>query len=196
MAKRLTDSNKWNDNWFNELSAEMKLVWIYILDTCDHAGVYKVSFKSIRFYTGTKATENEIIECLKERIYIVDNGNKWFIPKFITFQYKNFFVSNAPVIKSARELLISHNIIQPNDNVLPIITKELYKGYLTIDKGLDNDYITTKDKDKDNNKDNNMDKVKATDNVMDIVLDSDMSRANRQDMLAATFDNIFSDIKQ
>jgi hypothetical protein len=100
------------------------------------------------------------------------------------------------VIKSARELLISHNIIQPNDNVLPIITKELYKGYLTIDKGLDNDYITTKDKDKDNNKDNNMDKVKATDNVMDIVLDSDMSRANRQDMLAATFDNIFSDIKQ
>jgi len=197
MAKRLTDSNKWNDNWFNELSAEMKLIWIYILDTCDHAGVYKVSFKSIRFYTGTEATENEIIECLKERIYIVDNGNKWFIPKFITFQYKNFFVSNAPVIKSARELLISHNIIQPNDNVLPIISKELDNPYTTIDKGLDNDYVITKDKDKD--KDNNMDmdinKVRATDNVMDIVLDSDMSRASRQDMMAATFDNIFSNIK-
>ena len=85
MAKRLTDSTKWNDNWFTELPSDVKLIWLYILDTCDHAGVYKVSYKLIRFNTGTERTETEIIEYLKDRIYIADD--KWFIPKLITFQY-------------------------------------------------------------------------------------------------------------
>jgi hypothetical protein len=39
MAKRLTDSNKWNDSWFTNLPMDIKLVWIYLLDACDHAGV-------------------------------------------------------------------------------------------------------------------------------------------------------------
>ena len=151
MAKRLTDSTKWNDNWFNELPADVKLIWLYILDTCDHAGVYKVSMKSIRFYTGTERTETEIIEYLKDRIYIADD--KWFIPKFITFQYKNFFTSKTPAIVSARELLISHKIIEPNDNVLPTFNKELCNGSTTLIEPLSNDYIRTKDMDMDTDKD-------------------------------------------
>jgi hypothetical protein len=147
MAKRLTDSNKWNDNWFTELPADVKLIWLYILDTCDHAGVYKVSYKLIRFNTGTERTETEIIEYLKDRIYIADD--KWFIPKFITFQYKNFFTSKTPAIVSARELLISHNIIKPNDNVLPTLNKGLSNGSTTLIEPLPNDYIRTKDMDTD-----------------------------------------------
>lgn len=180
MAKRLTDTTKWNDSWFTDLPMDMKLVWIYILDTCDHAGVYKVNLKLLKFQTGTERTDIEIIEYLKERIYI--KADKWFIPKFIMFQYKNFFTSKTPAIISAKELLISHNIIQPNDNVLPIITKELNNPYITLNKGLDNDYGRAKDKDKDKDK--------------DIVINNDMSKAERQDMMAATFDNIFADIKQ
>jgi len=165
MAKRLKDSNKWNDNWFNDLPADIKLVWLYILDTCDHAGVYKVSFKSIRFYTGTEKSESQILEYLKERIYIAD-GDKWFIPKFITFQYKNFFTSNTPAIKSARELLISHNIIKPNDNSLPIVNKQLSNDSVTLIQPLSNAYIRTKDMDmvKDINTDTNkvINKIKRT----------------------------------
>lgn len=151
MAKRLTDSTKWNDNWFTELPADVKLIWLYILDTCDHAGVYKVSYKLIKFNTGTERTETEIIEYLKDRIYIADD--KWFIPKFITFQYKNFFTSKTPAIVSARELLISHNIIKPNDNVLPTLNKELCKDSTTLIEPLPNDYIRTKDMDMDTDKD-------------------------------------------
>jgi hypothetical protein len=145
MPKRLTDSNKWNDNWFNELPPDVKLIWLYILDTCDHAGVYKVSFKLIRFNTGTERSETEIIEYLKDRIYIADD--KWFIPKFITFQYKNFFTSKTPAIVSARELLISHKIIKSNDNVLPMVNKQLSNDSITLIEPLSNDYIRTKDKD-------------------------------------------------
>jgi hypothetical protein len=183
MAKRLTDSNKWNDNWFNDLPADMKLVWLYILDACDHAGVYKVSFKSIRFYTGTELTESEIIHYLKERIYIAD-GNKWFIPKFITFQYKNFFTSNTPAIKSARELLISHNIIKPNDNVLPTVNKELCNDYVTLIEPLSNPYVRTKDMDTDTDMDIN----KAKDTNINI---NKIKRTYTLEEL----DNEFNDVK-
>jgi hypothetical protein len=167
MAKRLTDSTKWNDNWFTELPPDVKLIWLYILDTCDHAGVYKVSYKLIRFNTGTERTETEIIEYLKDRIYICDD--KWFIPKFITFQYKNFFTSKTPAIVSARELLISHDIIKPNDNVLPTVNKQLSNHSVTLIEPLPNDYIRTKDMDKDMimDIDNNIDNVEDIINELD-----------------------------
>lgn len=165
MAKRMTDSNKWNDGWYGDLPIDMKLVWLYILDMCDHAGVYKVNMKLLKFQTGTERTENEIIDYLKDRIYIAND--KWFIPKFINFQYKNFFTSKTPAIVSARELLISHNIIKPNDNVLPTINKELYNPLLTLIEPLYNDLERTKDMDM--NTDKETDKAKA------IVLDSDIN---------------------
>lgn len=212
MAKRLTDTTKWNDSWFTELPMDMKLVWIYILDTCDHAGVYKVNLRLLKFQTGTERTDTEIIEYLKERIYI--KADKWFIPKFIMFQYKNFFISKTPAIISAKELLISHNIIQPNDNVLPIITKELDNPYTTLNKGLDNDYIRTKDKDKDKIQDIIKDKEQEEDmneyiNYVAEIENWD-TKAERQDMLAEVitgsldkeqkeiinkFDNIFGEVK-
>lgn len=186
MAKRLSDSTKWADEWFTELPMDMKLVWLYILDMCDHSGVYKVNMKLLRFQTGTDRPENEIIDYLKDRIYIADG--KWFIPKFINFQYKNFFTSNTPAIRSARELLISHNIIKPNDEALPnpsvtlrqplanpsiTLIEPLANPYETLKEPLDNPYIRAKDKDMDMDKDkamdknSDMDKNIAMDNSMD-----------------------------
>jgi hypothetical protein len=156
MAKRLTDSNKWSDNWYTNLPMDMKLVWNYLLDTCDHAGVYKVNLKLLRFQTDCERSETEIIEYLKDRIYI--KGDKWFIPKFITFQYKNFFTSNTPAIKSARELLISHSIIEPSDNSFNKITKELSNPSITLIEPLSNGYTTTKDMDMDTDMDKSIDK--------------------------------------
>ena len=145
MAKRLTDSNKWNDSWFTNLPMDIKLVWIYLLDTCDHAGVYKTNIRLLKFQTGSERTEEELIEFFKERIYIT--GDKWFIPKFVTFQYKNFFTNNAPAVKSARELLVNHSIIKPNDN-----------SFITLTQPLLNPSIRTKDKDMDTDKDKAIDK--------------------------------------
>jgi hypothetical protein len=158
MAKRLSDSTKWADEWFTELPMDMKLVWLYILDMCDHAGVYKVNLKLLRFQTGTDRPEHEIIEYLKDRIYIAEN--KWFIPKFITFQYKNFFTSNTPAIKSAKELLLSHGIIKPTDKALPnpsvTLTQPLPNPSITIIEPLSNPSIRAKDMDMDKDIDKDM----------------------------------------
>lgn len=160
----MSDSTKWSDGWFGNLPMDMKLVWLYILDMCDHAGVYKVNHNLLKFQTGTDKTEEQILKYLKDRVYLVDS-EKWFIPKFITYQYKNFFTSKVPAIVSARELLLSHNIIQPNDNTLPTVNKALGNPSITLNKELDNDYIRTKDKDMDT------DMGKIQDKSMDVVTD-------------------------
>jgi len=161
MAKRLTDSNKWNDSWFTNLPMDIKLVWIYLLDTCDHAGVYKTNIRLLKFQTGSERTEEELIEFFKDRIYIT--SDKWFIPKFVNFQYKNFFTNNAPAVKSARELLINHSIIKPNDNSFITITEPLLNPSIrTKDKDMDTD----KDKAIDNNTDKNKRMVMNTVNIL------------------------------
>lgn len=200
MAKRLTDSNKWNDNWYSNLPIDIKLVWNYLLDTCDHAGVYKVNLKLLRFQTDCDKTETAILEYLKGRIYI--KGDKWFIPKFITFQYQNFFTSNTPAIKSARELLISHSIIQPNENSFDKIIEELNKPSITLIEPLPNHYITTKDKDKDKDMvmdmDTDMDKSMSMNKSMG--MDSDMSKDTTQQgrgiVTTEEFNELFNDINQ
>lgn len=185
MAKRLTDSTKWNDGWFTDLPMDMKLVWLYILDMCDHSGVYKVNLKLLKFQTGSERTEEEIIEYLKDRIYI--KSDKWFIPKFITFQYKNFFESKTPAIVSAKQLLISHNIIEPNDNVLPTLSKGLDNPSVTLIEELDNDYIRTKDMDMDTD----MDKVQDKSMNMSKITYKDMiSNTYKEKDLSKEFDNI------
>lgn len=174
MAKRLSDSTKWADEWFTELPMDMKLVWLYILDMCDHAGVYKVNLRLLRFQTGTDRPEDEIIEYLKDRIYI--SNNKWFIPKFIGFQYKNFFTSNTPAIKSAKELLLSHGIIKEADKELPnpsvTLIQPLPNPSITLIEPLPNPYIRAKDMDMDKDIDINKDINKDIDKDMNIVEDN------------------------
>jgi hypothetical protein len=85
VSKRLTDSRKWDDEWFLELSLKHKMLWLYILDKCDHAGFFKPNMKLATFCIGEKITLEEMKTVFKDRIY--ESGSKWFIPKFITFQY-------------------------------------------------------------------------------------------------------------
>ena len=139
MAKRFTDSKKWDDPWFLELPIEYKMLWIHILDKCNHAGIYKVNIKMINFCLNTKITIEEIEKILKGRFYKV-NSQKWFIVKFIEFQYGILSEKNRV-----------HN------SVINILKKEgLYKVYRQTLIGL-------KDKDKNKNKDKVEDKDKNKD---------------------------------
>lgn len=87
MAKRLTDSEKWEDPWFLELSSEHKLTWIYILDKCDYAGIWKVNKRLIDFCFGHVADIEGFLKACGDKIQVLKNGDKWFIRKFLDFQY-------------------------------------------------------------------------------------------------------------
>jgi hypothetical protein len=86
MAKRLTDSRKWDDDWFLSLPPEFKLLWLYILDKCDHAGIFKVTKNLAEFCLTYKFDWKVVKETFKDRIVVMEEG-LWFVPKFITFQY-------------------------------------------------------------------------------------------------------------
>jgi hypothetical protein len=87
MAKRFTDSRKWDDEWFLGLSNDYRLVWLYLLDKCDYAGIFKPNIKLLNFCLGSNHTIDDLLQVFKERLVLLESG-KLFIPKFISFQYK------------------------------------------------------------------------------------------------------------
>lgn len=88
MAKRFTDNEKWKDAWFMDLPSKYKLFWIYLLDECDHSGIWKVNFKVATFYIGEHLEYSEVKRILSDRILIL-NDKYWHIKKFIEFQYNS-----------------------------------------------------------------------------------------------------------
>jgi len=137
MPKRFTASEKWDDPFFFELEPKYKLFWIYLLDKCNHAGIWDVNKKMAEFCIGDKIDWDNIQKIFKDRIEIINNGSKWFIPKFINFQYG---------------VLVEEN--RAHNSVINILKKEgAYKGLI---RGLQGrkDMDMDKDMDKDNKKDN------------------------------------------
>jgi len=132
MAKRLTDTEKWNDDWYISLSNDYRIIWQWLLDNCNHAGICKRSIRLLNLMCNTDISEKELISQMDGRIVVKENN--WFIPKFLKFQYTSLN-SNRPVIIS--------------------VVKELEKNNLLsmIPESFGNDYLIIKDKDKDKDKD-------------------------------------------
>lgn len=87
MAKRFTDTDKWKKPFIRSLEAPYKLLWFYILDDCDHAGIWQVDFEVACIRTGQPVSEKIAIQLFGDRVEIFDNGTKWFLRDFIFFQY-------------------------------------------------------------------------------------------------------------
>lgn len=89
MAKRFTDTDKWKKPFIRSLKAPYKLLWFYIVDDCDTAGIWEADFDVAQVKIGEKIDPKTAIKQLGKNIIEIDNGNKWFIPSFIEFQYPN-----------------------------------------------------------------------------------------------------------
>jgi hypothetical protein len=133
MAKRFTDTEKWNDDWYISLSNDYRIIWQWLLDNCNHAGICKRSIKLLNLMCYTTVSEVDMVEKMDGRVLVVDN--KWFIPKFLKFQYSTLH-SKKPAIVSAVAELEKHNLLS------------------MIPESFGNDYLIIKDKDKDKDKDN------------------------------------------
>ena len=129
MAKRFIDTALFEDPWFFELSKDGKLAWIFLITRCNHAGIFDISFKIAEFQTKIKSFET-VIKQLGNRLVTVSE-NKYFIPKFILYQYPNGLFENVKAQKSVIDLLKKYNIDYQNIKQLP------------------NSLITVQDKDKD-----------------------------------------------
>lgn len=87
MPKRMTDTDKWKKPFIKSLSPEYKLFWLYLLDDCDHAGIWHADFEVAELRLGLKLSQTKAEGLFSEKVVLLDNGTKWFIPDFISFQY-------------------------------------------------------------------------------------------------------------
>lgn len=112
MAKRFTDTNKWKKTFIRELPSKYKLLWFYILDDCDVAGLWEVDLEIAEIRIGEKLDKKEAIEYLKDNINIIDNGKKWFITNFIEFQYGTQLTKTNNIYKSIEKVLIKYDLFK------------------------------------------------------------------------------------
>lgn len=132
MSKRFTDTEKWRDPWFCGLGLTDRLFWIFILDNCTLAGIWQVNWPLVTFYIPEFTFRDELF---KDRIQKISD-TKWFIPKFIRFQYGELSRANRlhqRVLFDLQKEGVSKGLIGP----------------LEGDKDKDKDKDMDKDKDKE-----------------------------------------------
>lgn len=101
MSKRFTETEKWKDPWFCDLTEKEKLFWIYLVDNCDHAGIWKPNWPLVDFYIkGLKFDHTKY----EGRIRYISE-DKWFIQKFIDFQYNGKLNPENRTHKSVIDIL-------------------------------------------------------------------------------------------
>lgn len=86
MPKRLTNTDKWKDPFLRALEAPYKLLYFYILDDCDHAGIWTPDFEVAAIRIGAPINEKHARENLAPRVVFLKNG-RWFLPEFVSDQY-------------------------------------------------------------------------------------------------------------
>lgn len=86
MRKRFTDSDLFAKSWFRKLSAQEKVLWFYVTQTCTFDAFWEEDKDAIEFYcNGYKGKIPEII-IEKLGMHKVDN-EQWFLSNWIKFQY-------------------------------------------------------------------------------------------------------------
>jgi hypothetical protein len=129
LAKRFTDTGKWDKAWFRKLPAEMKCVWMFLCDRCDHAGIWDIDDDALEFFTGADTSIDEILVVFGDKIQRVGDS-KLLIPGFVDFQYGG---------------------LNPDNRVHKSVLDRLQK--LTPSKDLPRTLEGPKDKDTDKDKD-------------------------------------------
>lgn len=125
MAKRFIDTELFNDKWFMSLKKDAKLFWIYLITSCNHAGIIEMNEPLMKLQTGINSLQTVIKE-LENRLIPLEN-DYYFIPKFLEYQYNKFPNSKVRAQKSAIDLLIRFNLWDAEKQ--------------TVIKGLVNSYV-------------------------------------------------------
>jgi len=87
MAKRFIDTKMWDKAWFRKLSPKNKLIWLYLLTRCDHAGIWDADWDLAEFMIGEWVDYEELPEVIKNKMEYIKGEDQYFIPSFIDFQY-------------------------------------------------------------------------------------------------------------
>lgn len=143
--KRFTETTKWRDRWFYGLSGKHKLLWMWLCDNCDSAGVVEPEWNMVKTDTGFGYSDEDL-KPLGERLEGLGKG-KHLIVKFAPFQYGKLSAECRPHIPILATLA-KHRLIFDSEN------QRVSKGY---SEGIDTPKDT--DKEKEQEKDQGIERV-------------------------------------
>jgi len=125
MAKRFTDTEKWKKGFVRSLPPAYKLLWLYMLDDCDNAGVWQVEVELASIRIGAKLNEKEALKLFGNNVISFDDGSKWFIKEFVKFQQGVSHIaelnSNSNPHKSILRIVEQYKLLELEDNPIEII---------------------------------------------------------------------------
>jgi len=135
MAKRFLDTGFLDQKWIRQLSSEKKIFLIYLMLKCDNGGIIELDFEDASFWIGKKI---DSLDFLPEGYLIpLNNSSKYFIPKFIEWQYSNFPHSKVHQQMQAKNILIDNNLFDIDNQCIKLpktyvkFTQKLRKSYVT-----------------------------------------------------------------
>lgn len=171
MAKRFIDTGTFRTGFLRSLPPEYKLFYLYLLCECDHCGIWSVEIDVAELRIGAKIDLNQARKYFQNQVIEFEDGQKWFIPGFISFQYGSIDEQRNKIHQSIYNTLNTNNLLQylnsineglPNPSVT--VTEPFPKGEVTpIYKYKD------KEKDKDKDKEKEKPKIESLDLVFDEV---------------------------
>ena len=110
MAKRFMDNTIFEKQWFRKLPLRLKVVWFYLINKCNHAGVWECDIDLLSFQVGGEPfTLDEIMEAFGDNIVELGD-NKYYLSKFIEFQYGLPLNPSVRVHQSVIKLLQKYGI--------------------------------------------------------------------------------------
>lgn len=110
MAKRLTDTTKWTNKAFRAMPDKIKIFYLYVLDNCDNAGVFRYDLDLVGYTLNNAYTKKELVSALEGRVVFVGD-DKLVIRNYIAFQNGDVFDSKSRFAASIRSTLNSHGLL-------------------------------------------------------------------------------------
>lgn len=144
MAKRFIDTELLLNPNVRVTPTLYKLFWIGLITRTDHAGIWVKDFEMMSLLCGGKIEEEQAKNFFGEHLIDIDEGKRWFIPKFLDFQYPNGLSPNVKAHQSVIKILKKYDLFK-DGSVRVNLTPS--KGLQDMDK--DKEEVKDKEKDKD-----------------------------------------------
>ena len=104
MAKRFIDTKIWDKAWFRKLTPKNKLIWIYLLTRCDHAGIWDADWEAAEFFIGEWVGYDELPLEITTKMKHIKGEDQYFIPSFVEFQYGELRENSKPHMSVIKRL--------------------------------------------------------------------------------------------
>ena len=157
MAKRFHETEVWSQDWFIEMDIEYRILWFWVVDKCNHAGIWKPNRKMFEVMNNLKVDLDAALASFnnnKERVIVTSKGN-WFLPDFFVFQYGVVFNIANRLHKSIYTSMYQEDIELTSIRGLKEVKMTSSRGQGDHTEGL-------KDKDKDKDKDKELNNSTVT----------------------------------